>query len=72
MRHTDQPRTAGARHGAPVRFDFAAQRGAWFAACKGLASAFVIAPPLGFDGANDRLAALAHMNVADFDLLPPA
>src|SRR6476619_1484744 len=36
IRQTLQPRTAGARHGFPVRFDLALQRGAPWALCMGL------------------------------------
>src|SRR6476646_9412880 len=36
IRQTRQPRTAGARHGFPVRFDLALQRGAPWALCMGL------------------------------------
>src|SRR5262245_18674923 len=36
IRQTFQPRTAGARHGLPVRFDLAVHRGAAWALCMGL------------------------------------
>jgi hypothetical protein len=36
IRQTCQPRTAGARQGFPVRFDFALHRGAAWALCMGL------------------------------------
>jgi hypothetical protein len=47
MRHTCQPRTAGARQGWPVRFDLAVHRGAAWALCMGLMLILVsYLPPL--------------------------
>src|ERR1700683_3163780 len=61
IRHTSAPRTAGARHGNPLRFDFAWQRNArcmFNLLCMGLFSGFFARPaPLGgrVDIADDGL-----------------
>src|SRR5258707_1065368 len=57
IRQTRQPRTAGARHGFPVRFDLALHRGASWALCMGLmliSISYLPPPPLG-GGPYERL-----------------
>jgi hypothetical protein len=70
IRHTSRPRTAGARHCSPLRFDLARHLDArCIGQCIGLFSIFSAHPsPLGWgaDVADDRLPAhlgLAHVNV---------
>src|SRR5271169_2963457 len=80
IRHTSAPRTAGARHGNPLRFDFARQRNArCISKCMGLFSTFFSRPvPLGgrVDVADDGLPSLGDVDVLDGHFLlalrPPA
>src|SRR5271163_3506348 len=80
IRHTSAPRTAGARHGNPLRFDFAWQRNArCISKCMGLFSTFFARPaPLGgrVDVADDGLCSLGDVDVLDGHFLlalrPPA
>src|SRR5271169_4668150 len=71
IRHTSAPRTAGARHGNPVRFDLAWHRNARCMSnllCMGLISAFFRRPyPLGrgVDVADGGLPALGDVDVLD-------
>src|SRR5271168_4496619 len=69
IRHTSAPRTAGARHGNPLRFDFAWQRNArCISKCMRLLSTFFARPaPLGrrVDIADDGLPSLGYVDVLD-------
>src|SRR5271165_6493375 len=68
MRQTLYPRTAGALHGSPVRFDLAEHRGA---RCTGLSVMFFTPPLSACHIADDGLAAVVDVDVLDRHFLRP-
>jgi len=70
--HRRFPRTAGDRHGVPLRVR-APHRGAWFIGDSswrmGLFLRFLGVPSPGVDRTDDRLSALVHVDVLDGHLL---